>query len=179
MAIETNWYVITGGPNCGKSPVIEALAFRGFSIRPEAASVLINQGLSEGKTLEEIRGDEVAFQNKVLEMKIAAENNADPNELIFWERSIPDSTTYLRLSGGSTKQAEEASGLRRYRGIFILDLLIGYIKDHRRTEGAEKRNSIHDALVDDYRSLGYNPINVPVLPIDERVNLILKTIGIL
>lgn len=174
MVVETNWYVVTGGPNCGKSPIMEALAFRGYTIRPEAASVLINQGFSEGKTLEEIREDEIKFQNDVLDMKIKAENVANPNELIFWERGIPDSVTYLRVNGGPTGRAEEASRLRRYKGIFVLDLLQEYVKDHRRTEGEEKRKRIHKALIKDYEKFDYSPIIVPVMPISDRVSFILE-----
>lgn len=177
MSIQTNWYVITGSTNSGKSPIIEALAFRGYSVRPEAASVSIHQGLSEGKPLEEeIRRDEIAFQNEVLDMKIAAENDADPNELIFWERGIPDSITYLKENGGSTERAKEASKVRIYAAIVVLDLLPKYTVDHRRTESPAKRRRIHEGLIVDYRKLGYNLGMIPVVPINERVRLILARV---
>ncbi len=176
MPKETDWYVITGGPNCGKTPVIEALALKGFSIRPEAASVLINQGFSEGKTLEEIRADEIAFQNIVLEMKIIAERKADPRQLIFWDRGMPDSITYFRINGESIIKAEEESLVRRYKGIFILDLLPNYARDHRRVEDESKRRKIHDTLISDYQKLGYNPLIIPVIPINARVEFILKNL---
>ena len=109
MHINTNWYVITGGPNCGKTPIIEALALQGYSIRPETATVHINQGFSEGKTIEEMRADEESFQDKILELKLFAERNSYPNETIFWDRGNPDSITYARLKGITTTKAEEAS----------------------------------------------------------------------
>lgn len=179
--METDWYIITSGPRGGKSPVIEALAFKGYSIRPEAASIVINQGFSEGKTLKEIRGNELGFQDKVLEEKIAAEDISNPKELIFWDRGIPDSITYYRINGGNTERIEKAirsSNVIKYKGIFILDLLPGYteIDDPRRNENEDERRLIHEGLIEDYKKLNYNPIIIPVLPISERVARILQHI---
>ena len=58
---KTNWYVITGGPSTGKSKTIDYLAYLGYLIRPEVARILIDDELSKGKTLEEIREDEINF----------------------------------------------------------------------------------------------------------------------
>src|SRR4051812_6924488 len=66
----TNWYVITGGPSSGKSKLLDALAFHGFQVIPEAARILIDEKLSLGQSLKDIRGNEEAFQLEILKMKI-------------------------------------------------------------------------------------------------------------
>jgi len=83
MRIETNWYVITGGPSSGKTKIIEYLAFLGYSVIPEAARILIDVEKSRGKSVEEIRSNEAEFQKKVLEMKIEIENRISPERITF------------------------------------------------------------------------------------------------
>ena len=93
---KTNWYIITGGPSTGKSKTIDYLAFLGYLIRPEVARILIDDELSKGKTIKEIRGDEKSFEHKILKIKIETEEAAPKNDLIFWERGLPDSLVYIR-----------------------------------------------------------------------------------
>ncbi len=170
---QTNWYVITGGPSSGKSKLMDALAFQGFSVRPEAARILIDEQMSQGQTLSQIRGNEEAFQYLVLQMKIDAEAAAESNEIIFWERGIPDSITYLEQSKGDSEIAKHASH-SHYKGIFLLDRLPTYESDYARTENEVEAAQIHEGLRNTYRELGYDVISVPVLPISERVNFILQ-----
>ena len=73
---QTNWYIITGGPSTGKSKTIDHLAYLGYFIRPEVARILIDDELSKGKTIEEIRGDEKGFEHKILKIKIETEEIA-------------------------------------------------------------------------------------------------------
>lgn len=169
----TNWYVITGGPSSGKTKVIEYLAFLGFSVIPEAARILIDLERSEGKTLEEIRGNEVEFQKRVLKMKIKRENKLPPRKLIFFERGIPDSIPYLEVAGGKTIQAILASKKRRYKGVFLLEQL-PFEKDYARTENGKLAKKINKLLYKTYKDLGHKVTKIPVKPIDKRAKLILK-----
>lgn len=63
-SIETNWYVLTGGPCSGKSTTLEYLSSRGYLVVPEMARVVID---------EEIRADAFGFQVKILDRKIQLE----------------------------------------------------------------------------------------------------------
>ncbi len=172
----TNWYIITGGPATGKSKTIDHLAFLGYLIRPEVARILIDNELSKGKTLQQIRGNQKKFEKDIVRIKIETEKNASKKELIFWERGLPDSIVYLKLcSVDSTKALNESKKIR-YKGVFILDLLPNYEKDYARTETKKTAKEIHEALHACYTELGYSVIRVPVAPISERAQFILKHI---
>lgn len=171
---KTNWYIITGGPSTGKSKTIDHLAFLGFLIRPEVARILIDNEMSKGKTLEEIRGNNKRFEEEILKIKIQTEKEASRNDLIFWERGMPDSLVYLKDFPAEYKIALEKSKKIRYKGIFILDTLPKYEKDYARTENSKKAKLIHEGLRDIYKELGYEVINVPVMSIAQRAQFIVN-----
>ncbi len=173
---KTNWYIITGGPSTGKSKTIDHLAFLGYLIRPEVARILIDDELSKGKTIQEIREDEKSFEHKILKIKIETEETAPKNDLIFWERGLPDSIVYLKIYMGDYNLALQLSKKRQYKGVFILDLLPLYEKDYARTETSAKAKEIHEALYNCYSELGYKVVRVPVASISERAQYIIKQV---
>jgi len=173
--ILTSWYVITGGPSSGKSKLIDRLAFSIFQVIPEAARIYIDEEMSKGRKIEEIRADEAEFQRIVLKMKAKLELKVIPGRITFFERGIPDSVAYYRSLGLDTTPVIEASKQRRYCGIFLLDLL-PYIPDYARTEDKETRRKLDQFLYEDYTNLGYNVIRVPVMTIGERMQFILERV---
>lgn len=175
-SIQTNWHIITGGPSSGKSKTLDRLAFLGHKVIPEAARILIDEEMSRRKTLEEIRGDELAFQEKVLQMKLDTEKRLDPEETTFLERGIPDSDPYIELAGGNPDSVRAQSRDRAYQTVFLLDQ-VPFEADYARTENEEKARLINSKLEEAYSSLGYTVIKVPVMPISERVQFILKHIN--
>lgn len=175
MVIETNWYVITGGPCSGKTKTIECLAFLGYKVVPECARIFIDNEMSKGKTIEQIRCDEREFQIKIFEMKIDVENRMPVKQVIFFERGIPDSIAYYRLYGQEVSSVINASQKRRYKGIFLLEQL-PFERDSVRTENEELACRISQMLYKAYIELGYGVVKVPVKPIDERVRFILDKI---
>jgi len=175
MRIETNWYVITGGPSSGKTKIIEYLAFLGYSVIPEAARILIDVEKSKGKSVEEIRSNEAEFQKKVLEMKIKIENRISPEQITFFDRGIPDSIAYDQICGLDTKQAISASQKRKYERVFLLEQ-VPFENDYGRIEGEKIANDLSELLYESYSDLGYDVIKVPVMPIDKRTEFILRKI---
>lgn len=177
MSEETSWYVVTGAPFSGKSRTLDRLAFFGYPVVPEAARVFVHDELSKGKPLDEIRGDEVAFQRQVLALKVEAEERTATDRLTFFERGIPDSIAYNILCGEDNTSALEASKRKRYRGVFLLDPLnLPFEKDHARTESEAKARKLDELLFSAYTNLGYSVVRVPVMTISERVQFILNTI---
>ncbi len=173
--IETNWWVITGTLSSGKSQTLDHLAYLGYNIVPEAARIAIDDDMSRGKTIDDIRGDERQFQKRILKMKVNLEDRLPPNQLVFLERGIPDSITYYEVCGLDTREVVEASGLRRYKGIIMLERA-PLVHDHARTENEETAQRIHDSLFRVYSGLGYNVILVPLIPISDRAQFILEKI---
>lgn len=101
---KSNWYVITGGPSSGKTTLIKELSKLGFITCPEAARILIDKGIKNGKSVKEIRGDEAEFQKRVLKMKIEKEKKMPRNKIVFFDRAIPDSIAYYQIFGLDSKK---------------------------------------------------------------------------
>lgn len=171
---KTNWYVITGGPNSGKTSVINYLAYLSHTIRPEIARIIIDDELSKGKTIKEIRKDEIKFLNEITKLKIRSEECTPKEELVFWDRAIPDDIAYLRYYNADCSFQLEASKNRLYKGIFLLDMLPNYKADYARIETEETVQNIQEEIYKTYTELGYEVIQVPVISIEERVNKILQ-----
>jgi predicted ATPase len=172
---DTNWCVITGAPSSGKTAVIGVLAHRGYAIQTEVAREVINLGLRQGLTLQEIRNDVGGLQRDILEVGLAREMALDVNKTIFLDRGLPDSITYLKIAGLDTMEAVAVSSLFRYRHVFLFDRL-PFVHDEVRTESAVLAEKLDGMLEADYRALGYSPIRVPVMPVEERADFVLEKI---
>jgi len=171
----SNWYVITGGPSSGKTTVLNELAKLGYLVYPEVARVLIDKEMAKGKTLREIRKNEAEFQRKVLKMKAKIENKAPKDKIVFFDRAIPDSIAYYQICGLDPKEVLKLYKRKRYRKIFFLEQL-PLDQDYARTEDKKTIERLNKLLKESYKKLGYEVVNIPVMPIRERVQKVLKEI---
>ena len=173
---KNNWYVITGAPHAGKTTLIEKLREMGYEVVLEAARIYIDEEMKKGKTLKEIRKNETDFQKKILEIKVENEARESKEEIIFWDRGIPDSLAYYEMLGiandeflqNKIKEAE-------YKKVFLLSAF-PYKKDYARTENKEQQKIIHNLLEKAYKSYGYNLIEIGDVGLEERVRIILKNL---
>lgn len=174
--MENNWYVITGAPSSGKTTIINLLKNKGFNVVYEMARIYIDQKISEGKKIEEIRGDEATFQEKILKLKIEAEKKLSKEEITFFDRGIPDSDAYATLRGARQNDfLKQAIIHSRYKKVFLLDLL-EYEKDYARTETLEEQTKIHNLLEESYRKTNVDIVRVSVMPPAERLDFILNNL---
>jgi len=175
MAIQTNWYVITGGPCSGKTKTKEYLAFLGYHTVPETARILIDNEMSKGRTMEEIRANDGEFQRAIFQMKIDVENKIPVDKIIFFDRGIPDSIPFYKMCVPplDITPVIEASQKRRYKKIFLLEQL-PYEKDYARIDSEERANKLSQLIYGSYSSLGYEIVFVSVKPIDKRIEYILS-----
>jgi predicted ATPase len=79
---QTNWYVITGGPSSGKTTTVNILKDRGYKTTIEHARHYLDTQRINGKTVEEVRKNQLEFQLGVLEMQIEQENSIDGNDIV-------------------------------------------------------------------------------------------------
>jgi predicted ATPase len=174
----TNWWIITGGPSTGKSALLKNLEQRGYKIIEEAARDEINIGRDKGRTIEQIRADEVEFQLRVLRRKEQLEDETPERQLTFWDRGLDgDSLAYLhfakRPQGYPSSIYDSPPTIvarRRYQGIFLLDQL-PYEQDYARTEDSVKGAQIHHQIGLEYKIIGYEPVQVSVFPGNEAVSI--------
>jgi predicted ATPase len=173
---KTNWVVITGAPSSGKTSVINALAARGFTVRPETARAVFDRRVAGGETLQQIRADNVLFQHQIIAEKIALEKSLDPAARVFLDRGMPDSMTYFRLAGLDVAEAAGAACLNRYVAVFVFDRL-PVVQDGMRTEDEATAARLDRDLESDYKALGYDPVRVPVMPIEARADFVIAKLG--
>lgn len=171
-----SWYVITGGPSSGKTTTVNLLKERGYKTTIEHARHYIDTQRITGKTVEEIRRNQVEFQHDVLDMQIAQEQQLSSNDVVFLDRAIPDALAYYRfLNLPADKKLHESLRRASYKKVFILDPL-PLEKDYARTEDETAQKEIHALLTAVYESLPFPIIHVPVLSPEERVDFILRNL---
>ena len=169
----TNWYVITGAPCSGKSAVIQALAHRGFKVVHETARAFIDSQLASGLTLKEIKSDILSFERHILLEKVRIEASLPKHQIHFLDRAVPDSVAYYQLEGLNCDEPLGYSRQIQYRGIFLFERL-AFETDKVRTEDNALATQIELLLEKCYRQLGYTIIRVPVMPVEQRADWVLK-----
>lgn len=167
----TEWVVITGPPSSGKTTLIEALQAKGYLISPEVARELIVECMQNNK-LQTIE----PFQRQLLAITCRREHFLDTNQIIFFDRGIPDSIAYFKYNHLDVKDAIEASKFRRYKHVFYCEGL-PVVHDEVRQESNAAAQEIGKLILEAYRYLSYHPIILPVVSVEERLNIILKKIG--
>jgi len=174
--LPTKWIVITGAPSSGKTTTMELLAERGFIVSPDSTRALIARVVQEGRDAEEFRfADD--FQPRVLDAMLTAENLLDPKQRTALEYALPCNVAFHRTEGLQlTPGLAEATQRFQYGAVFILDPL-EWENDDERVEDPEYQRLVHQHLFEVYRELGYDPIAIPRRSPNERVELILASLG--
>ena len=176
MKTVNNWYVLTGAPSSGKTTTLEALKKKGYKVFYEWARIYIDHEMKKGRTLKDIRKNELQFQRKILKLKIDFEKKLPKRKLIFLERGIPDSTAYMKMCGIEKDQTlEKALKKCFYKKVFLLEL-IKYETDYARTESQEDAMVIDDLLEKSYTDLGIKVTRVPKMSVEKRVKFILDNL---
>jgi predicted ATPase len=172
---ETNWYVVTGAPSSGKTVLVRELEKLGYRVVHEVARAYIETQMEQGRTLEDIRADKRSFENWILHTKIAIEAELPKDQVIIFDRAIPDSIAYFEVAGLDAKEAIGKSPLNRYKKVFLLDRL-PYEVNHARTEDDQIAIRLDQSLEQSYKMLGYEIMRIKVMPIEERVKVIVDQI---
>lgn len=179
-------YVIAGAPGSGKSSLVSALQAGGHRVVPKTAEVAIRQGIAEGRTAEELRRDPVAWQLELLQRDYAlfeslfrscADGAAEP---VFADTSFVETVVFSRRAGltlGPRAEAWLRAPQRRYGGVFLLAPLCTYEETDVRRETRDLAAEISGEVRAAYERLGYDPVVVPPLPLEERVQFILSVVG--
>ncbi|HEY4518416.1 MAG TPA: ATP-binding protein [Candidatus Paceibacterota bacterium] len=167
-------YVLTGGPGIGKTTIIELLSQKGYAIVPEAARMIIEEEKLKGSNILPT-GDIAKFQILVADRQLELEAVAK-GEVVFCDRSIIDGYGYCKEAKVAVPKNILDLGRGRYYKVFLLAPLNYYSTDDARFEHPELAMAIHEAIVEAYKELDYELVEVPVLPPSERVGFILDNL---
>jgi predicted ATPase len=166
--------VITAGPSAGKTSVIRELQARGYRTAPEAARIVIDQAVSEGTNVDELRSKR-KFHAMVERQDRRIMRNLP--ESVFMDRSIIDNVAYRRFADNPVPDnlALDAESIE-IENVFMLER-IDYDEDYARTEDASDAQQIHELLRDVYREYGHDIVEIPLKPVDERADHILECVS--
>ena len=170
-------FVVTGGPGAGKTTVLEALARRGYEHVPDSARAIIRErkaaGLSARPTPDE-------FGREMLRLYVDAYRAAKvAHEPVFFDRSVVDALAFLAdnddISQAALRQHLEA--FRYNETVFVLPPWEEiYRKDVERDQDFPHSARVHARLCDWYGRWGYETVEVPRAPVEERVEFVLTTV---
>lgn len=168
--------VITGGPYCGKTTIINELSAHGFITIKEAAIEVIKNEQEAGNNKPWLEREK--FQKKIIDLQIQQFNSARNNVITFYDRGLVDGLAYYHLDGiDPPKELKEHASKKRYNLVFIPDLIEGFKPDKIRGESPEERKLVHELIIKYYSDYGYNVINIPSLSVSERVLFIKNKIN--
>ncbi|MFD1294361.1 AAA family ATPase [Lutibacter holmesii] len=168
--------VITGGPGTGKSTVIDELVKRKFICMPEISrQVTLNareKGIEQLFLTKPLLFSELLLEGRIKQFIEAEQIN---NELVFFDRGIPDVHAYMNyISIDYPSTYVNKSNLYRYEHVFLMPPWEEiYISDNERYENFEQALAIHNHLERTYKELNYPIIEVPTGTVEERTNFIL------
>jgi predicted ATPase len=169
-------YVITGGPCVGKTTILNDLKKKGFHVMHEVPRQVIEERQEHNK--DYLPSDDIKeFQEKVLKTHLEIEKDL-PEEVVFLDRGIGDILAYCDVYGiDPPKHVETHSKSPRYHKIILLDRLGFFENDDARKDG-KIADQVHNALEAAYKRLGYEIIKVPPLPPRERLEWLMKRLGL-
>lgn len=173
-------FILTGGPGSGKSTVIDALMNRGYWCSEEAGrGVIQDQVRIDGDALP--WADKVAFAELMLCWEMRSWHEVEGlTAPCFYDRGVPDVAGYLHLSElPIPRYLENAVAKFRYnRTVFIAPPWREiYVQDAERKQSFDVAVSTYQAMMKAYREYDYQLIELPCVPVDERVDFILSVIG--
>ena len=176
-----NFYIITGGPGVGKTTLLEQMARYGYNYVPEVARNIIKEQI-------EISGDALPWKDtrKYSDMMLGRSVDdfvrlSDNNSLLFFDRGIPDTYGYeVLIKLTISKDLEEAVKIYRYNPtVFILPPWKEiYETDNERKQDFKEAVDTFQVMKKVYADLGYNPVEVPCLPVKERAAFVLDKLGL-
>ncbi len=174
-----NFFILTGAPGSGKSTILQRLSQLNFTVIDEPArQILAEQRSVDGHGVSE--KDTKLFTELMLSRAIFQYQQMQDHQLpVIFDRGIPDLIGYAKLFGFDLKHAHNAANKYRYNNnVFVLpNWQEIYATDDERTISFAEASAFGDSLREIYLDLGYNIIDVPIGPAEERAHFLQTSIA--
>lgn len=173
------FFVITGGPGSGKSTLIDLLEAHGYSRSIEAGRGVIQDQVAIGGTALPWK-DPAGFAELMLCWEMRSYRIAQRfSGHVFFDRGVPDVVGYLRLMNLPVPaHVRKAADVFRYnRKVFIAPPWPEiFAQDKERKQDFEEAVRTYEAMILTYMELGYELLELPKAPVEERVTFVLKSV---
>lgn len=174
-----NLFIVTGAPGAGKTTLLSAAAERGISIGKEAARAVIqSQAAIDGPAVQ--WRNPSMFGEFMLDRDIqtwqALRDNTGP---VLCDRGIPDLVAFSRmLKLPDDGHFRRAAMLYRYNRVvfFAPPWPEIFVTDAERTEDLQHAVRIYEPMRDVYEELGYRIVELPRVPVAERLTFVMDSI---
>ncbi|MBY8829123.1 AAA family ATPase [Hephaestia mangrovi] len=174
-------HVVTGGPGSGKSTLIEALAAAGVATSAEVGRAIIREELAAGGSALPW-ADHYAFAERMIEREVAAHADALASGLtVVLDRGVPDVIGFLRVSGLAVPPPIDAAAraCRYNHRVFIAPWWPEiFTTDAERKQTPAEARATFAVMVATYRDYGYRLVELPRVPVAERVAFIRQAIQV-
>ena len=164
--VRTNWSVITGAPSSGKTSVISFLEKEGYSTVHDVARVILEEAVDKG-----VNWPTFFIQNLIVSRLRKICEELDTDKIIFFDYGFPDNLVFQNMNGMVVPEAVFDAKIVRYKNVFLLEPLV-FESDGVRDKDKDKQLDIYYAIKETYMKYGYEPITVPVLSLEDRVEYI-------
>ncbi len=176
---KANYFILTGAMGAGKSTVLTRLKAQGIlCIDDPARQILREQRLIGGSGVPET--DPALFNQLMLSRAIHLyETIAQGDGPVVFDRGIPDLIAYAELFEIDTAVYERAAAEYRYGNVmlFFPGWKEIYAADDERKVDFESARKFGEAVAGIYQRLGHQTVEVPRVPIEERVAFIVDLIS--
>ncbi|MGL4827927.1 MAG: AAA family ATPase [Vibrio sp.] len=170
--------IISGGPGAGKTTLLDALAAHGYKVFPEIPRQLIElESLKESGILP--WHDLPAFAALCYDAMLVQKRSVQSESMVFLDRAIPDVCAYLLGAELTVPAKYWSASLGYYPQVLMCEPNSStYQQDEVRPYSLEEALQIHHRLMKTYSELGYECIDVPMAPIEQRVAFVLTTLSV-
>ena len=176
--MEKQIYIITGGPGFGKTELINGFRAKGYPCSGEFARETIEKQQKTGGELLPWKKPK-QFQEEILRLRKEFYESVPEQSIAFADRGIPDQLAFSRYKGFGVPEILKVSAEKyRYASkVFVTPPWPEiFVNDSIRSETFEEAVLIHQTILETYLQLDYEIIEIPLIPVRERLIYILQII---
>ncbi len=175
----TNNIIITGAMGSGKSTVLKLLKARGITVVEEPARQILAEQRSIADEGVPERNPKLFTQLMLSRAMYQYKQMQDMNGTVIYDRGVPDNIAYAKLFGLNYLPAQNAANLYRYNPhVFVFPAWQEiYTTDEERLMSFAAAKAFGDEVCIIYKDYGYELIEVPCVPPDERIRFIMEKIS--
>ena len=169
-------YIVTGGLGTGKTSVVSALGFGVETVAEPARELIAEHRAATGERTLDARPE--LFLERLISRSLDKYRSASMSQSTVFDRGLPDCVAYATVFGLDTRAASDAASTHRYdTPVFVAGPWEEiYTTDDMRRATFAQAEAFHEAVISAYERFGYQTVELPKAPIQERVALIVSNI---